>query len=82
MEVWEVYDVDTDVMQKLPITMSLATLRAHVWKGGADVMLYYKSNGRKAIKGEVDTTAAAATTNEEKGPSAVVSGSEVTPAGV
>jgi WD repeat-containing protein 48 len=37
-------------MQKLPITMSLATLRAHVWKGGADVMLYYKSNGRKVIK--------------------------------
>lgn len=35
--------------QKLPITMSLATLRAHVWKGGADVMLYYKSNGRKPI---------------------------------
>ncbi|KAH6711116.1 WD repeat protein-like protein [Leptodontidium sp. 2 PMI_412] len=35
--------------QKLPITMSLATLRAHVWKGGADVMLYYKSNGRKTI---------------------------------
>ncbi|KAH8816275.1 WD repeat protein-like protein [Xylogone sp. PMI_703] len=38
--------------QKLPITMSLATLRAHVWKGGADVMLYYKSNGRKPIKYE------------------------------
>ena len=35
--------------QKLPITMSLATLRAHVWKGGADVMLYYKSNGKKPI---------------------------------
>ena len=32
--------------------MSLATLRAHVWKGGADVMLYYKSNGRKSIKYE------------------------------
>jgi WD repeat-containing protein 48 len=32
--------------------MSLATLRAHVWKGGADVMLYYKSNGRKAIRYE------------------------------
>lgn len=30
--------------------MSLATLRAHVWKGGADVLLYYKSNGRKPIK--------------------------------
>ena len=29
--------------------MTLATLRAHVWKGGADVMLYYKSNGRKKL---------------------------------
>jgi WD repeat-containing protein 48 len=35
--------------KKLPVTMTLATLRAHVWKGGADVMLYYKSNGRKPI---------------------------------
>jgi WD repeat-containing protein 48 len=32
--------------------MTLATLRAHVWKGGADVMLFYKSNGRKPIKYE------------------------------
>jgi len=32
--------------------MSLATLRAHVWKGGADVLLYYKSNGRKLINFE------------------------------
>ena len=29
--------------------MTLATLRAHVWKGGADVMLYYKANGRKHL---------------------------------
>lgn len=42
----------TDRMQKLPNSMTLATLRAHVWKGGADVMLYYKSNGRKPIKWE------------------------------
>jgi len=41
--------------QKLPITMTLATLRAHVWKGGADVMLYYKSNGRKPIRYEKAT---------------------------
>ena len=28
--------------------MTLATIRAHVWKtGGSDVMLYYKSNGNK-----------------------------------
>ncbi|QSZ35922.1 hypothetical protein DSL72_007044 [Monilinia vaccinii-corymbosi] len=38
--------------QKLPITMSLATLRAHVWKGGADVVLHYKSNGRRSLKCE------------------------------
>ncbi|KAI0914632.1 WD repeat-containing protein [Ustulina deusta] len=35
--------------QLLPNTMSLATLRAHVWKGGNDVVLYYKANGRKEI---------------------------------
>ncbi len=32
--------------------MTLATLRAHVWKGGADVMLYYKSNGKRLIPHE------------------------------
>lgn len=26
---------------------TLATLRAHVWKAGGDVILYYKSNGRR-----------------------------------
>ncbi|KAI0426993.1 WD repeat-containing protein [Xylaria sp. FL1042] len=35
--------------QLLPNTMSLATLRTHVWKGGNDVVLYYKANGRKDI---------------------------------
>lgn len=35
--------------QLLPITMSLATLRAHVWKGGNDIVLHYKANGRKEI---------------------------------
>ena len=33
--------------QRVPDHMTLATLRAHVWKTGGDVMLYYKSNGRK-----------------------------------
>ncbi|OBT70712.1 hypothetical protein VF21_10307 [Pseudogymnoascus sp. 05NY08] len=36
--------------QKLPVTMTLATLRARIWKGGADFMLYYKTNGRKELK--------------------------------
>jgi WD repeat-containing protein 48 len=29
--------------------MSLATLRAHVWKGGADVVLHYRANGKREI---------------------------------
>ena len=32
--------------------MSLATLRAHIWKGGNDVVLYYKSNGKKEFSKE------------------------------
>lgn len=28
-------------------TVTLATLRAHIWKNGGDVVLYYKSNGRR-----------------------------------
>ena len=30
--------------------MTLASLRAHVWRGGGDVLLHYKANGRKEIK--------------------------------
>ncbi len=29
--------------------MTLATLRTHVWRGGNDVVLHYKANGRKEI---------------------------------
>lgn len=30
--------------------MTLASIRAHVWRGGGDVLLYYKANGKKEIK--------------------------------
>lgn len=30
--------------------MTLATLRTHVWKGGNDIVLHYKANGKKEIK--------------------------------
>lgn len=30
--------------------MTLATLRAHVWKGGTDVVLHYRANGRKQLR--------------------------------
>ncbi|MCJ1420427.1 hypothetical protein MMC32_006784 [Xylographa parallela] len=33
--------------QLVPPTMTLATIRAHVWKTGGDVILYYRSNGRR-----------------------------------
>lgn len=29
--------------------MTLATLRTHMWRGGNDIVLYYKANGRKKI---------------------------------
>ncbi|KAF2157621.1 WD40 repeat-like protein [Myriangium duriaei CBS 260.36] len=35
--------------QCIPPKMTLATIRAHIWRGGGDVSMYYKSNGRKQI---------------------------------
>jgi len=29
--------------------MTLAALRTHVWRGGNDIILHYKANGRKEI---------------------------------
>ncbi|KAF2638028.1 WD40 repeat-like protein [Massarina eburnea CBS 473.64] len=36
--------------QLISPTMTLASIRAHVWRGGGDVLLYYKANGRKEMK--------------------------------
>lgn len=36
--------------QIVPPNMTLATIRSSMWRGGGDVLLYYKSNGRKEIK--------------------------------
>ena len=33
--------------QLVPHNTTLATLRAHVWKTGGDVILYYKPNGKR-----------------------------------
>lgn len=30
--------------------MTLASMRAHVWRGGGDVILHYKANGKKALR--------------------------------
>lgn len=36
--------------QLISPTMTLASIRAHIWRGGGDVVLFYKANGRKEIK--------------------------------
>jgi WD repeat-containing protein 48 len=36
--------------QKVDVNMTLASLRVHVWRTGGDVILYYKSNGKKQLK--------------------------------
>jgi WD repeat-containing protein 48 len=36
--------------QQIPPTTTLASIRAHVWRGGGDVLMHYKANGRKEIK--------------------------------
>jgi len=36
--------------QIVPPTMTLATIRSHLWRGGGDINLYYKANGKKEIK--------------------------------
>jgi WD repeat-containing protein 48 len=38
------------MLQLISPTMTLATIRAHIWRGGGDVLLYYKANGKKEIK--------------------------------
>ncbi|KAH7311706.1 WD repeat protein [Stachybotrys elegans] len=51
--------------QLLSNTMSLATLRTHVWKGGNDIVLHYKANGRKVIQPLEQPVVAEAETNGE-----------------
>ncbi|CEL03262.1 Putative WD repeat protein (AFU_orthologue; AFUA_5G11870) [Aspergillus calidoustus] len=34
----------------IPSNMTLATIRAHLWRTGGDMVLHYKSNGKKEIR--------------------------------
>jgi WD repeat-containing protein 48 len=39
-----------DFPQPVPPTMTLFTIRTHLWKGpGNDVLLHYKANGKKRM---------------------------------
>ncbi|OKL56220.1 hypothetical protein UA08_08474 [Talaromyces atroroseus] len=33
----------------VPINMTLATIKTHIWRTGGDMILFYKANGKKAI---------------------------------
>ncbi|KAI6912695.1 WD40 repeat-like protein [Hortaea werneckii] len=37
--------------QIIPPTMTLASIRSQIWRGGGDILLYYKANGKKDIMG-------------------------------
>ncbi|KAK3061017.1 hypothetical protein LTS18_007199, partial [Coniosporium uncinatum] len=51
----------------IPPTMTLATIRAHVWRGGGDVLMYYKSNGRRQIANTPAPQAAAGVEERQSG---------------
>lgn len=35
--------------QLIPPNMTLATIRAHIWRSSGDMVLYYRANGKKEI---------------------------------
>ena len=37
------------IEQIVPATMTLATIRSHLWRGGGDIVLYYRANGKRQI---------------------------------
>jgi WD repeat-containing protein 48 len=41
--------------QLIPPRMTLATIRTHIWRGGGDVLLHYKANGKKKILHSAET---------------------------
>lgn len=49
--------------------MTLSTIRQHIWRGGGDVLLYYKANGRKAIPHAKQENGVDETTEYEASPS-------------
>ena len=36
--------------QLIPPNMTLATIRAHIWRSSGDMLLHYKANGKKEIR--------------------------------
>ncbi|OBW65411.1 MAG: Uridylate kinase [Aureobasidium pullulans] len=53
--------------QLIPPKMTLATIRTHIWRGGGDVLLHYKSNGRRKILHSAETFATPESNGTEAG---------------
>lgn len=53
--------------QLIPPKMTLATIRTHIWRGGGDVLLHYKSNGRRKILYSAETFATPESNGTEAG---------------
>lgn len=53
---------NTNILQLVPVNMTLATMKTHIWRTGGDMVLFYKANGKKVIRPPVvvqETTEAA-----------------------
>jgi WD repeat-containing protein 48 len=55
------------LLQMVPPTMTLATIRSHIWRGGGDVILYFKANGRKPILHAPEVTSDSAQSPDDTG---------------
>lgn len=42
--------IDINILQLVPINMTLATIKTHIWRTGGDMILLYKANGKKVIR--------------------------------
>jgi WD repeat-containing protein 48 len=57
------------LMQLIPPDMTLSTIRTHIWRSGADMVLIYKANGKREIPIPEDSPSdSAAATNQESEP--------------
>ncbi len=66
--------------QIVPPTMTLATIRSHLWRGGGDIILYYRANGKKEIRHQQPQPANVPTAPKTSVPAATEAASAGVPA--
>ncbi|KAL5364102.1 hypothetical protein BJX96DRAFT_156763 [Aspergillus floccosus] len=58
----------------IPPNMTLATIRAHIWRSSGDMVLYYKANGKKEIKSTASSQDHEAGSNQHPTPENTTNG--------